>query len=201
MTILGKLQQEFLNKNLWESEFLDLGCGTRKKFDFKNKQVTGLDIKQYGEVDIIGDLNATLPISDESWKCIVAMNVYEHIHDIRNALAETYRILENGGRLLSSVPFTLGVHQAPYDFHRFTRFELELLLQKFTSIKIFELGTQFDTYKTIQLHLFMSLFTEKRSLFLKIVWNIHKLINLLFSKFFITKETRDLLGYAFIAVK
>src|SRR3990167_10287459 len=123
MTILGKLQQEFMDKNLWEDEFLDLGCGPRKKFDFKNKQVIGLDVKQYGNVDIIGDLNSTLPISDNSFKCIVAMNAYEHIHNIKNALSETYRILKSGGRLLGSTPLTLGIHQAPYDFHRFTKFE------------------------------------------------------------------------------
>ena len=203
MTLLGERQKEFLEKYLWENELLDLGCGDRTKFEFLGKKVIGLDIQQFGNVDIVGDLNSRVPIEDESTSCVVAMNVYEHIYNIKNALAETYRILKFGGRVLGSVPFVLGEHQMPHDFHRFTRFELERLFQEagFRNIEIYELGTQLDTYRTIQLHLFMGLFDEKRSLFLKSVWGLHKLINLVFGRYLITKKTRDVLGFGFIAIK
>ena len=46
------------------------------------------------------------------------------------ALAEAYRVLKIGGSLVVSVPFLYPVHDAPYDFQRYTSFGMSQALTR-----------------------------------------------------------------------
>jgi SAM-dependent methyltransferase len=64
----------------------------------------------------------------------------EHLKEPSLFLSECYRILKTGGWLFITLPFMWQVHEAPYDFFRYTRFGLGYLLEKngFVDIEIQE---------------------------------------------------------------
>lgn len=119
-----------------QGDVIDLGCGTRP---YEH------DILQYAEsyigvdwsktlhgvhADLVADLNKTLPLCNEAADCIISFEVLEHLCEPGTMLSEAHRILRPGGILLLSVPFQWWVHEAPWDFYRYTRHGLEYLLTK-----------------------------------------------------------------------
>jgi SAM-dependent methyltransferase len=55
------------------------------------------------------------------------MNVLEHVYHSRALFAAVNSLLKPGGVFMVAVPFLLKVHQAPYDFVRYTHFSLQRL--------------------------------------------------------------------------
>lgn len=115
---------------------IDLGCGLRP-FE--------MDILQYADgytgvdwgnslhgthADIIADLNQPLPFNDASVDHIVTFEVLEHLAEPQMMLKEACRIIRSGGQLTLSVPFQWWVHEAPWDYHRFTCHGLDYQLSK-----------------------------------------------------------------------
>ncbi|HEX9804378.1 MAG TPA: methyltransferase domain-containing protein [Candidatus Dojkabacteria bacterium] len=92
----------------------DLGCSMRadllKKIEGWISRGIGIDFKvdknlEGGKIELItSDLNATLPLEDESADLVTSMAVLEHLHDYRGFTGETYRILKDGGKLIVSTP-------------------------------------------------------------------------------------------------
>jgi SAM-dependent methyltransferase len=76
--------------------------------------------------DIVCDL-AAIPLDGSTLDAIVCTQVLEHVPDPSIVLAEFCRLLRPGGRLFLSVPLLWEVHEAPYDFWRFTPYSLRLL--------------------------------------------------------------------------
>ena len=115
---------------------LDLGCGTRpfEKDILRHASVyIGLDWANtlHGtHADIISDLNKPLPLGDEVVDHIVSFEVMEHLAEPRLMLAEAFRVLRKGGQLTLSVPFQWWVHEAPWDYYRFTRYGLQYVLNQ-----------------------------------------------------------------------
>lgn len=122
----------------------DLGCGTRPYES---------DILQYASAyvgvdwsntlhglnaDIVADLNKPLPVPDQVADTVVSFQVLEHLSEPQNLLVEAFRVLKSNGRIFLSVPFQWHVHEAPYDFFRFTRYGLDHLFRKagFVDIQI-----------------------------------------------------------------
>ena len=46
-----------------------------------------------------------LSFQADSFKCIISQDVFEHVSDIKKTLSESFRVLQNGGVMLISVPF------------------------------------------------------------------------------------------------
>jgi len=51
---------------------------------------------------------------------VLLLHVLEHVPDPDRAVAEALRVLRTGGRLIIETPFVYPVHDAPFDFHRWT---------------------------------------------------------------------------------
>jgi SAM-dependent methyltransferase len=70
-----------------------------------------------------------LPFAAGSMEGVAVLMVLEHTEDPGRILAEAWRVLAPGGRILVSVPFAFPVHGHPHDFRRWTpegvRVELE----------------------------------------------------------------------------
>lgn len=123
---------------------LDLGCGTRpfeKDILQHASEYVGVDWGNtlHGtHADIFSDLNETLPIGNASFDHIVSFEVLEHLAEPRVMLAEAFRILRRGGGLTLSVPFQWWVHEAPWDYYRYTRYGLQYMLERagFTEIAV-----------------------------------------------------------------
>ncbi len=192
---------------------LDFGVGQGQFEDlvqrFPNK--IAADFFPYPDADVICDLTKPLPFRDDSLDIIIASNVFEHLPNTKDVLSECYRILKPGGCLIGTIPFMLGVHQEPYDYHRYTPFMLERLLKEtgLKNVKISTLTTPIDLYHHTQKHFFYRLFTyaKLKGLFYrilaKLIWWNEKMLRLILQKFFhqIPKDPKFAIGYGFAAKK
>jgi SAM-dependent methyltransferase len=110
---------------------LDIGCAEAKprKHLSQDAQYVGLDYYSTAKVwygtqpDIYADAQS-LPLSDASIDHSLLLDVLEHIPEPDRCLSELSRTLRPGGSLTIQVPFLYPVHDAPLDFHRWTRFGL-----------------------------------------------------------------------------
>jgi SAM-dependent methyltransferase len=114
----------------------DLGCGTRP-YEYDIMQTAdgyvGVDWSNtlHGlHAEIVADLNQPLPIESSVANTVVSFQVLEHLSEPQTMVNEAYRILREGGAIIISVPFQWWVHEAPYDYFRYTRYGLEHMLTK-----------------------------------------------------------------------
>jgi SAM-dependent methyltransferase len=89
-------------------------------------------------LDFECDLNKPLPFPNESFDTIVISEVLEHIANPEVIWAEMARTLKPKGKILLSVPFLYKIHEAPYDYYRYTEFALRHLAEK-NQLKVIEI--------------------------------------------------------------
>jgi SAM-dependent methyltransferase len=111
---------------------LDLGCGTVPYYRIYKNEVDRIICIDWANsfhdnihLDYIADLNEKIPMDDNSVNTILLMDVLEHIREPVNLMAEISRILSPGGKLILGVPFLYWLHEEPYDYHRYTKYQLE----------------------------------------------------------------------------
>ncbi len=71
-----------------------------------------------------------LELADASVDCVVLTEVMEHLYDPKAAFQEIHRVLKPGGALIGTVPFAIGEHEQPFDFHRYTSFCLRRMFEE-----------------------------------------------------------------------
>ena len=99
-------------------------------------RVTEVDIDPARKPDIVADVCDMNMFADQSVDVIFMVEVLEHVKTPQLALDEMHRVLKPGGRLFLSTPFILPIHDAPYDFYRYTQFGLAHLFRSFQSVSI-----------------------------------------------------------------
>lgn len=144
--LVMKLHNDLVRQHLacLHGTVIDLGCGTRP---YEEDILTHAD-RYIGidwsntlhclRADVAADLNKPLPVQDETADCIVNFQVIEHLAEPAIMLNEACRILRRDGILMLSAPFQWWVHEAPWDYQRFTRYGLNYQLEKagFSDIRI-----------------------------------------------------------------
>jgi len=133
--IIYELNYRFLRDNIRHvrGDIVDLGCGERPYEAWLiqyGRSYIGIDWSETLHclrADIVADLNKPLPVADAVADTIISFSVLEHLQKPTTLLAEAYRILKPSGTLLLQVPFMWGVHEAPHDYYRFTRFGLQVM--------------------------------------------------------------------------
>ncbi|MBM3894031.1 methyltransferase domain-containing protein [Candidatus Dependentiae bacterium] len=104
---------DLLQKYLAGSRVLDLGAGRLKysywmKKHFPEMQITAVDlfeqVPEHGVEYVIANLEQELPFSHELFSSVVAFDLIEHIFNEELFVAEIFRVLQNGGILIGSVP-------------------------------------------------------------------------------------------------
>ena len=110
----------------------DLGCGEVPLFAMYRDLVSDVvcvdwpgSFHDAKHVDIFADLNEPLDLEPNSFDTIIASDVLEHLHAPQQLFDSAAQALGPGGRLIIGVPFLYWIHEAPYDFHRYTSFALE----------------------------------------------------------------------------
>ncbi len=112
---------------------LDLACGVMPYKEFlKNdliKQYIGVDLEptEYHH-DVKPDYywdGENIPLNDASVNFVIATEFLEHYFDTNHILNEIQRVLKPGGTFFFTVPSVWPLHEAPYDYHRFTPYALE----------------------------------------------------------------------------
>lgn len=83
---------------------------------------TGRDL--YGaRPDVFADARM-LPFADAVFDGAICLEVLEHVSDPALVVAEIARVIRPGGTVWLSMPFLYPLHDAPYDFQRYTEFGL-----------------------------------------------------------------------------
>jgi SAM-dependent methyltransferase len=88
---------------------------------------TGAEL--YGARPVVFADGMRLPFRDASIDNVICLEVAEHVDDSRRLVAEISRVLKPGGALFFTMPFLYPIHDAPYDFQRYTKYGLENLMQ------------------------------------------------------------------------
>jgi SAM-dependent methyltransferase len=134
-----KINNQFLERNVHHirGRVIDLGCGTCQ---YKSDMLKGADeyigvdwkgsMHDQSQVDIFANMTEPLPFEDNYGDTVTCFQVMEHLPEPAFFLKEIHRILKPNGCLLLSTPFMWHIHEAPYDFFRYTRYGLEYLLGK-----------------------------------------------------------------------
>jgi SAM-dependent methyltransferase len=115
----------------------DLGCGNVPFYEAYKSLVSDNicvdwpnSAHQNQYLDCTCDLNQPLPFQEASFDTIIISEVLEHIANPEMIWSEMARTLKHNGKILLSVPFLYRIHEAPYDYYRYTEFALRYLAKK-----------------------------------------------------------------------
>jgi SAM-dependent methyltransferase len=126
---------------------LDLGCGGqpyKALFSPRTTRYIGADVAAAKDIHL--DIEMTpgepVPLADASIDTIISTQTLEHVYDFQLYVRECHRLLKPGGILILTVPMQWRVHEAPYDYWRFTRYGVSELMTRndFTEIRITPCG-------------------------------------------------------------
>lgn len=142
---LGALFDKYLTKDM---VVFDIGCGT-KPFEPvvspKVKEYVGVDIEDgfydAGHIDLVGTAY-DVPAEGKSVDAIISSQVTEHLENPWDAFKEANRLLKDDGLYFISSPFMYPIHADPYDYGRYTIFQLEKKLNEngFDIVETSEIG-------------------------------------------------------------
>lgn len=136
--LVYNIGDNFLLKNapLYTGVMYDLGCGEAPYKEFFLKyadQYVGVDWAgsfHDTKADVAADLNKPVPIESVVADTIVSFSVMEHLCEPQNMLNEAHRILKPGGNIILQVPWQWWIHEAPYDFYRYSPYGLKYMFEK-----------------------------------------------------------------------
>ena len=112
---------------------LDAGAGSgpyKRLFDharYESADFEQVD-KHYQKSTYVCDLKK-IPVEDARFDFILFNQVMEHLPEPKLVLAELYRVLKPGGKMIYTGPLFYEEHEQPYDFYRYTQFGLRYLLE------------------------------------------------------------------------
>jgi len=121
---------------------LDVGCGTAPHKSLFNgvAQYVGLDRPSHvyddyaqsnernAAINVVGSAY-DLPFGSQYFDLILGLQIIEHLSDPLSFLQEAQRVLCHGGTIILTFPLINPVHEAPYDFFRFTEYGLRHLCE------------------------------------------------------------------------
>ena len=102
---------------------------------FSNKEFIGCDMRQGPGVDRLENLHA-LNFADNSVGTIILLDTMEHVRYPFKAMEEVYRVLKPGGVIIMTSVMLCPIHDYPADYWRFTPEAFQVLLEKYTTIKV-----------------------------------------------------------------
>lgn len=141
-----------------KGEILDIGAGPSQFYSLFERfnAYIGVDFHPYEHVSVVADITKRFPFSDSSFDVVILSNTIEHIPNTNDLLRECFRVLRPGGSMIATVPFLMRIHQAPYDFNRYTSFALKKFASDagFHSVEVVPIGLPAHTYDTMQRHFF-----------------------------------------------
>ena len=192
----------------YKGRVIDLGCGSAPYKDIILEQAdeyVGVDWKHslhdQSNVDVLADLMKGVPLDSECADTLVSFQVMEHLPDTKFFLSECHRLLKPGGRIFITVPFMWQVHEAPYDYYRFTRHGLDYLLKHagFDEIDITEYACFWQMWVLKFNYHTMRFARGPFKYALAILWIFGQMVSVLLDR--IDPHPQDAIGYVVKAIK
>ena len=127
-----------------DKKVLNLGCGKTCPVEH-----FGIDIADAAGVDLVADLNEGIPVPDNSFDLVVAVDFLEHTLPQKNIMImeEIYRVLKVDGEFYTVVPSTdgnnTGAFQDPTHFSYWNKIKFFYFLDD-------EFGNRFRSLYNIQ---------------------------------------------------
>ena len=147
---IADIQAELYEKALKEHAkglLLDLGCGKVPLYEIYKPHITDnicIDWPNTSHpslyLDYEYDLNKVIPLKSSNFDTILASDVLEHIANPDIFWSEIARLLKPKGKLIMGIPFLYWIHEAPYDYYRYTEYKLRMFCDK-EDLKIVMLET------------------------------------------------------------
>ena len=198
----------------FQGVFVDLGCGKCKKDVFLPyiKKYIGIDWENSlhnPKADIFCDLNKKINLPDESIDTAFSASVMEHLNNPWQFVKEVNRILKKDSYFIIQVPFQWWIHEAPYDFYRYTPYGLKYILENngFKVIEISPVGGFFSmmalkiNYFTIRMFKLPRTIWQMWLILLIPFWTINQLIAPLLDKLFDRDWKLETSGFWVVAKK
>jgi len=127
---------------------LELGSRARSEISrrhlFEGKQYTGLDVVQGPNVDVVGDAHAlSAHFEPESFDAMYSVSTFEHLAMPWKVALEVHKVLRPGGLAYFVTHQSLGMHELPWDFWRYSDTSWNSLFNTYTGFRVLEtfLGT------------------------------------------------------------
>ena len=163
------------------------GASARYKKYIPHLEYRVLDIAPEYHPDYCCDIHDMKIIPHETFDVVIASEVLEHCSDTFQAVNEIYRVLKKDGSCLLSTRFIHPIHDAPYDYYRFTEAVLVYLFKKYSRVEITPLGNR--------LHCIWKLLSFKPLIYLLYP------LNPLIAKIKVSTTRCPLVGYLVYAIK
>lgn len=120
-----------------KGRLVDIGCGAAPLYEMYRpyiRDVTCVDWEtsrhSSSYVDKFVDLNTPFDLGESEYDTILATDVIEHLREPRLFISSCARALRPNGSLLIGAPFMYWIHEAPHDYHRYTRYGLEYMIEE-----------------------------------------------------------------------
>jgi SAM-dependent methyltransferase len=97
-----------------------------------------------GVTQLVADAHE-LPVKRESFDCVLASEVFEHLSDPVKFVKAAFDILKPGGQLVITVPFMFHQHADPFDFWRPTKGALLSMFSGFSVCDVYCQGNRIHT--------------------------------------------------------
>lgn len=137
--------------NVPGTAILDIGGRSRSKVDlsalFGEAVCTVLDILPGENVDVVGDAHEMSKLfAREQFDAVYSVSVFEHLLMPWAVVGEMNKIMKTGGLALIFSHQTLGIHDLPWDFWRFSDQAWDALFNHRTGFEILERAMDFEQY-------------------------------------------------------
>jgi SAM-dependent methyltransferase len=124
------------------NRLIDIGGRDRSRFDYSSLfpgiDVTVLDILPGDNVDIVADAHDLSQLPANGFDAAMSVSVFEHLMMPWAVIPQLNRVLRDGGLVLVSTHQTLGMHDLPWDFWRFSDTAWDALFNEYTGFEIIE---------------------------------------------------------------
>lgn len=83
-----------------EGYLLDIGCGTNKLVKTYSGKGVGVDVYQWGDVDLVVENTANLPFNEQTFDTVTIIAALNFIPNREEVLKEIRRVLKDSGKLI-----------------------------------------------------------------------------------------------------